>query len=135
MRVNKELFYELAQHKVKTLTRKYQEMNFEMKNLCVGLTQDPGLEKIDVIMKNEAINVLFSKIMDDTFGTEPKMTTCFIKNVSLLPALVSAVRENNFERHLQAEREVVKYCFAFDHINYARCVLPAGLSVRTTKYR
>ena len=104
---------------MKTLTSKYQQMNFEMKNLCVGLTQDPGLEKIDVIMKIEAINVLFSQIMEDTAGTETKMTACFIKNVSLLLALFSAGRENNFERHLQAEREIVKYCFAFDHINYA----------------
>ena len=70
-------------------------------------------------MKNEAINVLFSQIMEDTAGTETKMTACFIKNVSLLLALFSAVRENNFERRLQVEREIVKYCFAFNHINYA----------------
>ena len=30
-------------------------------------------------MKNEAINVLFSQIMEDTAGTETKMTACFIK--------------------------------------------------------
>ena len=30
-------------------------------------------------MKNEAFNVLFSKIIDDTVGTEAKMTLCFIK--------------------------------------------------------
>ena len=43
----------------------------------------------------------------------------FYKNVSLLLALFSAVRENNFERRLQVECEIVKYCFAFNHINYA----------------
>ena len=87
-------------------------MNFESKNLSTCLTQNPGLEKIDVIIKNEALNVLFSEIMDDTVGTEAKMDTRFIKNVSSLLALISAVRENNFERHRQAEREMVKYCFA-----------------------
>ena len=76
--------------------KKYQEMSFELKNLFTGRTQNPGLEKIVVIMKNEAVNVLFSKIMDDTVGTEAKMARCFIKNVSSFLALVSAIRENNF---------------------------------------
>ena len=76
-------------------------MNFELKNLFIGLTQDPRLEKLDVIMKNEAINVLFSQIMDETVGTEAKVDICFIKNDSLLLALVSAAQENNFKRHLR----------------------------------
>ena len=67
-------------------------MNFELKNLFIGLTQDPRLEKLDVIMKNEAINVLFSQIMDETVGTEAKVDICFIKNESLLLALVSAAQ-------------------------------------------
>ena len=76
--------------------KKYQEMSFELKNLFTGRTQNPGLEKIVVIMKNGAVNVLFSKIMDDTVGTEAKMARCFIKIVSSFLALVSAIRENNF---------------------------------------
>ena len=71
-------------------------MNFELKKLFTYLTQNPDLEKIDVIIKNEALNVLFSKIIDDTVGTEAKLDIRFIKNVSSLLALVSAVRENNF---------------------------------------
>ena len=71
--------------------KKYQEMSFGLKNLFTGRTQNPGLEKIVVIMKNEAVNVLFSKIMDDTVGTEAKMAICFIKNVSSILALVSAI--------------------------------------------
>ena len=80
MRMNKELFWALVQHKLETLTSKYQEMNFELKNLFIGLTQDPGLEKIDVIMKNEAFSVLFSQIMVDTVGTKGRMfyKRCFI---------------------------------------------------------
>ena len=75
--------------------KKYQEMSFELKNLFTGPTQNPGLEKVVVIMKNEAVQ-LFSKIMDDTVGTEAKMARCFIKIVSSFLALVSAIRENNF---------------------------------------
>ena len=73
---------------------------------------------MDVIIKDETFNVLFSKIMDGTVGTEAKMTICFIKTVSSLLALVSAAQENNFEQHLKEEREMVKYCFAFNRINY-----------------
>ena len=77
--------------------------NINTRNINAGnITQDPGLEKINVIMKNEAFNVLFSQTIDGTVGTEAKMTLCFIKNVSSLLAFVSAVRENNFERHSQA---------------------------------
>ena len=55
--------------------------------------------------------------MNDKVGTEAKMDIYFIKNVSSLLALVSAVRENNLEQHLQADREMVKYCFVFNHIH------------------
>ena len=65
-------------------------MSFDLKNLFTGCTQNPGLEKIVVIMKNEGV------IMDDTVGTEAKMTRCFIKIVSSFLALVSAIRGNNF---------------------------------------
>ena len=97
-------------------------MNFELKNLFTGLTQNPGFEKIDVIIEDEALNILFSKIMDDTVGTEAKMTIYFIRTVSSLLALVSAVQEKNFEQHLREERGMVKYSFAFNHINDARYV-------------
>ena len=63
------------------ISKKYQEMYFELKNLFTGLTQNPGFEKVDVIIKNGVLNVLFSKIMDGTVGTEAKMTICFIKTV------------------------------------------------------
>ena len=51
-------------------------------------------------------------------GTESKMA--YLKGVSSLLALVAAVRDCNFELHLQAEREMIEHCFAFDHVNYAR---------------
>ena len=71
-------------------------------------------------MKNEAVIVLFSEVTDDTVGAEDKMTICFIKKFSSLLALVSAIRENNFEPNLQAECEMVKYFFAFNQIKYPR---------------
>ena len=67
-------------------------MNFELKNLFIGATQEPGLEKIDVIMKNEAFSILFCQIMeimDNTVRNEAKITISFIKDVSSLLPLVS----------------------------------------------
>ena len=63
-------------------------------------------------MKNKTFNVLFSQIMDEIVGTEAEMTMCFIKNVLSLQVLVLAVWKNKFERHLQAEHKMVKYCLA-----------------------
>ena len=53
-------------------------------------------------------------------GTESKMAIAYLKDVSSLLALVAAVRDCNFELRLKAEREMIKHCFAFDHVNYAR---------------
>ena len=70
-------------------------------------------------MKQSKFKILFSEITDYTVGTEDKMTICFIKFFSLLLVLVSAIRENNFERNLQTECEMVKSFFAFNQIKYA----------------
>ena len=62
----------------------------------------------------------FGKILNNLHGTESKMTVCFLQDVSTLSAMVSAVTEKNFERHVKAERKMIKYCFIFGHINYLR---------------
>ena len=45
--------------------------------------------------------------------------------------MVSAVREKNFEWYLQAEREMIKYCFTFAHINYPRYLKYQHVYLRT----
>ena len=46
--------------------------------------------------------------------------TQYITDVSVLLALVSAVREKSIELHITAERALLPKCFAFNYINYAR---------------
>ena len=58
--------------------------------------------------------------MDDKKGTQSKMTVAYLKDISSLLASVAAVRGGDFQLHMEAERDMLKYCFAFDHINYAR---------------
>ena len=55
-------------------------------------------------------------------GSECLMTVAYLKDVSALLALLSADGEGAFERNLQSEREILKHCFALDHVNYARCL-------------
>ena len=50
---------------------------------------------------------------------EAYMSIEYIKDVSCMLAMVSAVREGNLERHLQSEREMLKQVFAFNYQNYA----------------
>ena len=120
MRINKKLFCLLMRHKGGSINKKISINEFWIeKSIYMSYTK-PRFRKNRhyykkwVSLKNyyKALSVLFSKIMDDTVETEAKMDIRFVKNLSSLLALVSAVRENNFERHMQAEREMVKYCFA-----------------------
>ena len=46
------------------------------------------------------------------------MTVAYLKDISSLLASVAAVRGSDF--HMEGERDMLKYCFAFDHVNYAR---------------
>ena len=50
------------------------------------------------------------------------MTVKYLKDLSTMLAIVSAVKEGGLKRHFSAEREIFKLMFAFDHINYAGCI-------------
>ena len=61
------------------------------------------------------------KCLLDEFRTvnnnRSKMTLEYLKDISLMLAILSAVREGKIDRHLQAERQFLKLVFAFDHVN------------------
>ncbi|MAG85790.1 MAG: hypothetical protein CMB97_00015 [Flavobacteriaceae bacterium] len=59
-------------------------------------------------------------VLDHEKGSDGELTVSYLRDVSALLALVSAVRECDIDRHLEAEREMVSLAFAFDHQNYAR---------------
>ncbi len=84
------------------------------------LQSDPSPERLHNVSTNKYFRQLYKKAMHAEDGSESQMTMAYLKDVSALLALVSAVRESDLERHLEAEREMLKHCFAFDHINYAR---------------
>ena len=50
------------------------------------------------------------------------MMFSYLKDVSDMVTIISDVRENSIERHLQVGRAVLPQLFAFGHMNYIRCL-------------
>ena len=120
MRLHKESFCALVQFRVESLTSNYANIDAGLIALLQDLKQNPSPSANREVIENGKFLELFGNITTPVDGTESKMTVEYLKDVSSLLALVSAVREQDIERHLQAERDMVKHCFAFDHVNYAR---------------
>ena len=58
------------------------------------------------------------------------MTIEYVKDVSSMLAMVSAVRKGSLERHPQAEHEMIKQVFSFGRHNYARYLSYQHVSLR-----
>ena len=63
--------------------------------------------------------------------SEGSMTIEYLKDLSSMLAMVSAVREGCLERHLEEEREMIKQVFASGHHNYACYLLYQHVSFRS----
>ena len=92
------------------LTNDYNNMDMELKSLFFNLRRKPTVENLNLTLSNNEFQNFLRKILNSFDGTESKMTVCFLRDVSTLLAMVSTVRQKNLEQHLQAEREMIKYC-------------------------
>ena len=119
MRLHKEGFDALVQYRTEQITEKYTKVDTDLLKNLKELRRQPSTAALHAVTCMESFKVLKNDIMAVT-GTQSKMTIQYLKDVSNLLALVSAVGENNIEKHLQAERQMLKQVFAFDHQNYAR---------------
>ena len=120
MRINKEIFCALVQFRTKNITNDYEDLASEINEELILLGRKPSRENLQTVVDNQHFQILCQNILEGQTGTESKMTIRYLKDVSSLLALVSAVRQENLDRHLQAEMEMLQYCFVFDHINYVR---------------
>ena len=99
-----------------------------MKNLPADADMNSMIAKLRCNTNSETLQVLlnhapFKQYCDNLIvssGTQCQMMTQYVKDVSLLLALISAVREKTIELHVVAERALLPKCFAFNHINYSR---------------
>ena len=120
MRLHKESFNALVQFRTEKITSGFSEIDPNLKLKLKQLSSAPSPDAMEDVMVCPALELLVQKIVQVEDGTESRMTISYLRDVSLLLALVSAVREKDLSRHMQAEREMLSLCFAFDHINYAR---------------
>ncbi len=73
-------------------------------------------------MRLDSFKSLASEILKYEEGTESHLTVLYLKDVSTMLAMVSAVREGDLRRHVEAERHMLGLTFALDHQNYARYI-------------
>ena len=118
MRLHKESFN--AQFRAEKITSGFSKIDPNLQKKLPRLRSAPSPETMEDVIVCPAFELLFQKIVQVEDGTECCMTVSYLKDFSLLLALVSAVRDKDLSRHLQAERVMLSLCFAFDHINYAR---------------
>ncbi len=119
MRVLKESFDALVQFFAETTTNNYTDMESELLQRLTDLRLEPTPGAVDKVLDLESFETFFLQLKTES-STQKGMTVAFLRDISSLLALVSAVREGDFDRHLQAERDMLRFLFAFDHQNYAR---------------
>ena len=119
MRVHKEGFDALSQYRIDEITNGYCDLDVGLKAMLNQLRKSPSNQLVEQILQNNEFKTLLSEFKR-TSDSRSKMTMQYLKDISLMLSIVSAVRESHFERHIQAERQFLKLVFAFDHINYAR---------------
>ena len=130
MRLHKETFNALIHFRAESLTSNFTMMNVELLSQLQSLQRQPNAENLKVILDSNSFKQLFEQIITLCEGTESRMMIAYLRDVSSLLALVSAVREADFEHHLQAERDMIKQCFAFNHVNYVH-----GKSLKMTLWK
>ena len=94
----------------------------ERKNVILNWRKGTTPANVEAVLQHFSFDVLVENILDDKKGSQSKMTVAYLKDIFSLLAPVAAVRRGELQLHIEAERDRLKYCFAFDHINYARCM-------------
>eukprot|EP00112_Aurelia_sp_Birch-Aquarium-sp1_P023401 Seg6964.2 transcript_id=Seg6964.2/GoldUCD/mRNA.D3Y31 product="hypothetical protein" protein_id=Seg6964.2/GoldUCD/D3Y31 len=120
MRIHKEVFDALVQFKIAEATQSHTKTEPEFLSSLVALRKDPSPCTVEKVIESPGFNILLSDLAQADNFTEASMTLAYLKDVSSMLAMISAVREGNIERHLQSERDRLKQIFAFNHQNYAR---------------
>ena len=133
MRVHKERFDALVQYKFEQLTSNFENINEDLKKSLIAIRQKPSYETLDQLLGTDGFNNVVFQILQcgNTQFSDGNMTIEYLKDVSAMLAMVLAVREGCLERHLQAEREMIKQVFSFGHHNYARYLSYQYVSLRS----
>ena len=119
LRMHKECFDALVQPKIDDIA-KSSTIDPQLLSAVQSLRKTPNNSTFEEAFSQPSLDILVENIKSYKQGTEEHVTVSYLKDVSMMLSMISAVREGNLRRHLQAEREMLKLVFAFDHPNYAR---------------
>ncbi len=89
-------------------------------SLIVALRKEPNPSTLEELVRSTEFDSLVASLTKADDSSAASMTIAYLKEVSSMLAMVSAVGEGNIERHLQSERDMLKLVFSFNHQNYAR---------------
>ena len=121
MRLHKESFNALVQFRAEKITSGFSEIDPNLKLKLQQLSSAPSPEAMEDVMVCPALELLVQKIVQVEDGTESRMTISYLRDVSLLLALVSAVREKYLSRHMQTEREMLSVSHLITSITQGIC--------------
>ena len=119
IRLHKQSFEALLRYRIKKMGD-VSVFGADFRHSLELLRCIPSTMELDIFISNPEFERLFSELMSSNSGTESEMMIEYLKDVSAMLALISSVRENYIERHIQAERALLPQLFAFGHFNYAR---------------
>ena len=92
----------------------------EMKSMISNIRCKPNPKALQALFNHAPFKLYCADLIASESGIQCQIMTQYVKDVSLLLALVSAVLEKTFELHVVAERALLPKCFAFNRIHYAR---------------
>ena len=109
MRLHKEALGAIVQTNVGSITEKVENIGAVVWRELIELLKLPSPALVGEILKLEALIDIKQDIVSTT-STESRVTVKYLKDMSTMLAVVSAVR-------FPAERNILKLKFAFNHIN------------------
>ena len=99
MRWHKESFGAIVQKNVKSITRNFENIGTAMSSKLIELRKSPSPALVEQILKLEDFKDIKQHIVSTTV-TESQMTIKYLKNVSAMLAVVSAVTEVDLDHML-----------------------------------
>ena len=88
----------------------------DMKTMISNLRYNANYKDLDALLNLHSFKKFCNDLLASSSGTQCQIMIQYINDVSLLLALVSAVREKTIELHVVAERALLTKCFAFNHM-------------------
>ena len=101
IRIHKELFDALIQYRFESIEQNNSGISKDLYSNLVKLRKTPSPLTLENVLKSKSFDMLVTDILQYKERSDGNLTVEYLKDVSTLLALVSAVREGCIERHLQ----------------------------------